>query len=35
VKFDSADDLPALEGASHPSLVAVWDNDDDAIFDRI
>ena len=35
VKFDSAGDLPALDGASHPSLVAVWDNDDDAIFDRI
>ena len=33
--FDSTDDLPALDGASHPSLVAVWDNDDDAIFDRI
>ena len=28
------DDVQALKGEDYPALVALWDNDDDSVYDR-
>ncbi len=32
---DSEDDVPFVRGEEHPSLVAIWDNEEDDVFDSL
>ena len=34
VGVEEKDDVQPLKGEAYPALVALWDNDDDSIYDR-